>query len=784
MKDRIKEYLQDKGKVTVNDLAQALGKDGSKDFRELIKTLSLMERKHQIRFEEDGSLTLEVKEKHEITLKGIFHAHKNGFGFVSLEGEEDDLFVGKNDVNYAIDGDTVEVVIKKVADRNKGTAAEAKIIDILEHSLTTVVGQIVLDQEKPKYAGYIRSKNQKISQPIYVKKPALKLEGTEVLKVFIDKYPSKKHDFFVASVLDVVGHSTDVGIDVLEVLESMDIVSEFPEAVVKEAKSVPDAPSQKDMEGRLDLRDEITFTIDGADAKDLDDAVHIKALKNGNLELGVHIADVSYYVTEGSALDKEALNRATSVYVTDRVVPMLPERLSNGICSLNPQVDRLTQSAIMEIDKHGRVVNYTITQTVIKTSFRMTYSDVNDILAGDEEKRQEYQKIVPSIELMAKLHEILESMRVKRGALNFDTNEAKILVDKQGKPVDIVLRQRGVAERMIESFMLMANETVAEHFSKLDLPFIYRIHEEPKAEKVQKFIDYASSFGLRIYGTASEISQEALQDIMRTVEGEPYADVLSMMLLRSMQQARYSEHNHGHYGLAADYYTHFTSPIRRYPDLLVHRMIRDYGHSKEIAEHFEQVIPEIATQSSNRERRAIEAEREVEAMKKAEYMEEYVGEEYDAVVSSIVKFGLFVELPNTVEGLIHITNLSEFYHFNERDLTLRGEKSGTTFRVGQQIRIRVERADKMTSEIDFSYIPSEFDVIEKGLKDSSRNDRGRGSSRRSDKKEDKRKSGRSNDKRKHSSKDKKKKGKKPFYKEVAKKGAKHGKGRGKGRRTK
>ena len=276
MKDKIKDYLQEKGRVTVNDLAQALGKDGSKDFRELIKTLSLMERKHQIRFGEDGSLTLDQKKKHEITLKGVFHAHKNGFGFVTLEGEEDDLFVGKNDVNYAIDGDTVEVVIKKVADRNKGTAAEAKIIDILEHSLTTVVGQIVLDQEKPKYAGYIRSKNQKISQPIYVKKPAIKLEGTEVLKVFIDKYPSKKHDFFVASVLDVVGHSTDAGIDVLEVLESMDIVSEFPEAVLKEAESVPEAPSQKDMEGRLDLRGENTFTIDGADAKDLDlSLIHI-----------------------------------------------------------------------------------------------------------------------------------------------------------------------------------------------------------------------------------------------------------------------------------------------------------------------------------------------------------------------------------------------------------------------------------------------------------------------------------------------------------------------------
>ena len=781
MKDKIKEYLQEKGRVTVNDLAQALGKDGSKDFRELIKTLSLMERKHQIRFEDDGSLCLDQKKKHEITLKGIFHAHKNGFGFVSIEGEEDDLFVGKNDVNYAIDGDTVEVVIKKVADRNKGTAAEAKIIDILEHSLTTVVGQIVLDEEKPKYAGYIRSKNQKISQPIYVKKPALKLEGTEVLKVFIDKYPSKKHDFFVAGVLDVVGHSTDAGIDVLEVLESMDIVSEFPEAVLKEAESVPEAPSEKDMEGRLDLRDEITFTIDGADAKDLDDAVHIKPLKNGNLELGVHIADVSYYVTEGSALDKEALNRATSVYVTDRVVPMLPERLSNGICSLNPQVDRLTQSAIMEIDKHGRVVNYTITQTVIKTSFRMTYSAVNDILAGDEEKRQEFKKIVPSIELMAKLHERLENMREKRGALNFDTSEAKILVDKKGKPVDIVLRQRGVAERMIESFMLIANETVAEHFSKLDLPFIYRIHEEPKAEKVQKFIDYASSFGLRIYGTASEISQEALQDIMRAVEGEPYADVLSMMLLRSMQQARYSEHNHGHYGLAADYYTHFTSPIRRYPDLLVHRMIRDYGRSKEIAEHFEQVIPEIASQSSSRERRAIEAEREVESMKKAEYMEEFVGEEFDGVVSSVVKFGLFVELPNTVEGLIHVTNLPEFYSYNERTMTLQGEKSGVVFKVGQQIRIKLVRADKATGEIDFEYLPSEFDLVEK----TSKSDRGRSGRKR--RREDDKCSHSSKEKGNRDKKDKKsKKGKsqKAFYKELVKKGAKHGKGRRKGRRAK
>ncbi|RHE81887.1 ribonuclease R [Streptococcus anginosus] len=777
MKEEILSYLREKKEASIDELAQGLGKEKAKDFRNLVKTISEMERKRQLSFSNAGKIQLH-KEKQMLTLKGTFHAHKNGFGFVTLNEEEDDLFIGRNDVNYAIDGDTVEVSITKIADRSKVTSAEAKVIDVLEHSLKTAVGQLILDEEKPKYAGYIRSKNQKISQPIYIKKPALILDGTEILKVEIDKYPTKKHDFFVANVLDVVGHKDDPGIDVLEVLESMDIVSEFPERVLKEASTIPEALSEKDFEGRLDLRNEITFTIDGADAKDLDDAVHIKKLKNGHFELGVHIADVSYYVKEGSELDKEALNRATSVYVTDRVVPMLPERLSNGICSLNPNVDRLTQSAIMEIDQKGQVVKHTITQTIIKTTFRMTYSDVNDIITGDKEKRAAFKTIVPSIEQMTELHTILEMMRYKRGALNFDTKEAKILVNKTGRPVDIVLRQRGLAERMIESFMLVANETVAEHFARLNLPFIYRIHEEPKAEKVQKFIDYASTFGVRVYGTANSMSQSALQDIMKAVHGQPYEEVLSMMLLRSMQQARYSEHNHGHYGLAAEFYTHFTSPIRRYPDLLVHRMVRDYGHSKEIAEHFEQVIPDIASQSSSRERRAIEAEREVEAMKKAEFMEEFVGEEFDGIVSSVVKFGLFVELPNTVEGLIHVTNLPEFFHYNERNLTLQGEKSGVVFRVGQQIHIKLVRADKATGEIDFEYLPSEYDVIEK--RKQSNRDRRQQSHQDNRGRRDKSPKGKvSRDK-----KSKKNKGKKPFYKEVVKKGSKNGKGRRKGRSAK
>ena len=766
MNDKIITYLETREKVTVNELAEALEMTGAKKFPKLIKEISTLESQGKLRFNDAGMLSLRKKQekKKEVTVTGIFRANKAGFGFLIVDENEDDMFIGRNDVGYAIDGDTVEAVIKKPANRLKGTAAEAKIVGIVERSLKTVVGKFILDDEKPKYAGYIKSKNQKIQQKIYIKKEPVVLDGTEIIKVDIDKYPTRGHDYFVGQVRDIVGHQGDVGIDVLEVLESMDIVSDFPDDVLAEANAVPNAPTNKDLIGRVDLRQEVTFTIDGADAKDLDDAVHIKLLDNGHFELGVHIADVSYYVTEGSALNREAVARGTSVYVTDRVVPMLPERLSNGICSLNPNVDRLTQSCLMEIDRKGRVVNHQICQSVINTTFRMTYSDVNAILAGDDELAEKYQPIVESIHHMADLHAILEKMRVRRGALNFDTNEAKIIINDKGMPVDIVLRQRGVAERMIESFMLAANETVAEHFSKRKLPFIYRIHEEPKAEKLQKFLDYASIFGIHIHGTANKITQQALQEFMAKVENKPGADVLNMMLLRSMQQARYSEHNHGHYGLAAEYYTHFTSPIRRYPDLLVHRMIREYTQvTDEKIEHFRQVIPELATSSSALERRAIDAERVVEAMKKAEYMEEYVGEEFEGVVSSVVKFGLFIELPNTIEGLIHITTLPEFYNYNERTMTLQGEKSGKVFRVGQPIKIKLVRADKETGDIDFEYLPSEYDVIEKVKK--SRKDRSNKDKRRP--KSDQAKDHKS--KKRKGSKPAKKSGKKPFYKEVAKK---------------
>lgn len=764
MRENIIQYLKEHGKSDINTIAAALDMAGAKKFPSLIKEISQMESKRLLRFSDDGTIALRKpkEEKKEITIQGVFRANKAGFGFLHVNDDEDDMFIGRNDVGYAIDGDTVEVIVKKTGDRLKGTSAEAKVVGIVERSLQTVVGRFILDDEKPKYAGYIKSKNQKIQQKIYIKKEPVLLDGTEIIKVDIEKYPTRGHDYFVGNVRDIVGHQGDVGIDVLEVLESMDIVSEFPDDVLAEANAISDSPSSKDLIGRVDLRQEITFTIDGADAKDLDDAIHIKPLANGNYELGVHIADVSYYVTEGSALDREAVARGTSVYVTDRVVPMLPERLSNGICSLNPNVDRLTQSAIMEIDSNGRVLNHQICQSVIKTTYRMTYSAVNDMIAGDQESLETYAAIAESVEHMVKLHKILEKMRVKRGALNFDTSEARIIVNDKGMPVDIVVRQRGIAERMIESFMLAANECVAEHFAKAKLPFIYRIHEEPKAEKLQKFIDYASVFGIQIQGTANKITQEALQNFMAKVEGKPGAEVLNMMLLRSMQQARYSENNHGHYGLAAEYYTHFTSPIRRYPDLLVHRMIRDYTQATEDKrDHFAQVIPELASSSSRLERRAIDAERVVEAMKKAEYMEEYVGDEFDGIVASVVKFGLFVELPNTIEGLIHITSLPEYYQYNERTMTLQGEKSGKVFKVGQAIRVKLTKADKETGDIDFEYLPSEFDVIEKVSKETkskAHNHKGPRHQKKTPKTEQEEKAG-----------SKKRKSRKPFYKDVAKK---------------
>ena len=770
----IEDYTLNLGKksISINNMAEELNLVESADFAKLIKIIANMEAQGKIIFTDQGEIALPKEElKSGSEIEGIFHANAQGFGFVTIDSDEPDVFIAKGRTKHALDNDTVLVQIKKPANQLTDSAAEGSVVEIKNHAVTSMIGTFTAfspeEVEESDLLGYITGRNRKMPYRLYLSPKGLNPENNQVVKAEITHYLDDDYpDSMQGLATEIIGDSDDAGIDVLEVLEGMEIKSDFPEEVLEQANKIPEEVSESDLKDRIDYRDEIIFTIDGADAKDLDDAVHIKRLKNGNYELGVHIADVSHYVTEGSPLDLEAFERGTSVYVTDRVVPMLPERLSNGICSLNPRVNRLTQSCVMEIDQSGRVVDYQISQSVIKTVERMTYSDVNEMIKQDPEMLEKYSNISESVKDMTNLHHILEDMRHRRGALDFDTDEAKIVVDDKGNPIDIVKRSRGTAEKMIESFMLIANETVAKNFADKDLPFIYRIHEHPNAEKLTRFIDFASAFGLPVQGTAKQMSQLDLQNFMSRAKGTPGEAVLSTMLLRSMQQARYSEANLGHYGLAAENYTHFTSPIRRYPDLLVHRLIREMNHPsvKEI-EKWQEKIPEIASHSSDRERRAVDAEREVEKMKKAEYMEDFVGQEFTGVISSVTKFGFFVGLENTIEGLVHVKSLkNEFYDYDERSMMLRGEKSGKVFKVGQEIKVKLTKSDKMTGDIDFEYIPSDLDIVEK--------------SKKVNRQKNKKKSTSNSDRSKSTNKSKsssKKKNNQPFYQKVAKNGKKGGK---------
>ena len=713
MKETIINYLKEHGKSSVNDIAQALNHAGGEKFPQLIKAISAMESKGQLRFNRDGSVSLRPKKENpnQVTVEGVFRANKNGFGFLHVDDSEDDMFIGRNDVGHAIDGDTVAVVIKKPADRLRGTAAEARVVEIVERSLKTVVGKFILSDEKEPYAGYIKSKNQKIQQPIYIKKEPVALDGTEIIKVDIEKYPNRHYDYFVGSVRDIIGHQGDAGIDVLEVLESMDIVSEFPEDVMAEAEAVPDAPSQEDLVGRVDLRQEVTFTIDGADAKDLDDAVHIKRLPNGNFELGVHIADVSHYVTENSPLDKEALKRGTSVYLVDRVIPMLPHKLSNGICSLNAGTDRLALSCLMEIDGKGNVIGHRIAETLIQVDRRMTYTAVNAIVTDrDPDVMEEYKDFVPMFDLMKELADILRERRKKRGSIDFDFPESKIILDEKGRPVDIKPYERNAATKIIEDFMLMANETIAEDYFWQELPFLYRTHDYPDPEKMKRLGTFINNFGYTIRTQNGEVHPKELQKLLDKIEGTPEEALISRLTLRSMKQAKYTTVCTGHFGLAANYYTHFTSPIRRYPDLQIHRIIKENlrrGLSDRRFAHYDSILPEVAVQCSSMERRADEAERETDKLKKCEYMSKRIGKEYDGVISGVTNWGLYVELPNTVEGLIRVNDLTgDYFVFDEEHMELVGEMTRKSYKLGQKIRVQVADTDKLTRTIDF--IPAKW----------------------------------------------------------------------------
>ena len=705
LQQRILAFMknEDYKPMTVAEIEEVFELSEAEEFKELVKTLVKMEAQGLIVRSRSNRYGLPERMN---LLRGRFIGHSKGFGFVAPDEEGmDDIFIPPHEINGALNGDTVLIRVLK---ETSGDRREGTVTKIVERGKTSFVGTF----QANRGFGFVVPDDKKMSMDIFVAKEDTlgAVDGHKVV-VEITNWPDQVKSA-TGMITKILGHRNDPGVDILSIIYKHDIPPEFPEEVVEAATQVPEEITEQDLIGRRDLRNETIVTIDGADAKDLDDAVTVTKNADGTYKLGVHIADVSYYVTQDSILDKEAYDRATSVYLTDRVIPMIPHRLSNGICSLNPQVDRLTLSCEMIIDSAGQVIKHEIFQSVIKTTERMTYTDVYKILEERDENPElveRYKPLIPMFELMAELAQVLRNRRMSRGAIDFDFKESKVLVQEDGWPIDIVLRERTVAERLIEEFMLVANETVAEHFHWMELPFIYRIHEDPKPEKLQRFFEFVTNFGLVIKGTGNSVHPKALQEILKSIEGLPEEPVISTMLLRSLQQAKYYPESIGHFGLSADYYTHFTSPIRRYPDLIVHRLIRTYlingDTSKETVVHWNSVMGEIAEHTSERERRAVDAERDTDALKKAQYMSDKIGEEFIGMVSSITNFGIFVELPNTVEGLVHISNMTDdYYRFEDRMMTMIGERTGRQFRIGDEVKIRVSNVNIEESAIDFEIV--------------------------------------------------------------------------------
>ncbi|WP_282020811.1 ribonuclease R [Planomicrobium okeanokoites] len=687
--------------LTVQEIEEQFGFEDADEFKELVKTL--------VKLEEKGLLVRSRANRYGVPermnlMSGKFIGHPRGFGFVAYdEAGQDDIFIPPTEVNGAINGDRVMV---RISESSGGDRREGAIIRILERGTTQVVGTF----QDNRGFGFVISDDKKMNMDIFIAKDDTlgAIDGHKVV-VEITGWPEGRKSA-TGMVKQILGHKNDPGVDILSIIHKHGIEVEFPPAVLDEANAVPDEIDPEDINDRRDLRNEQIVTIDGADAKDLDDAVQVVKMDDGTYKLGVHIADVSHYITEGSEMDREAYDRATSVYLTDRVIPMIPHRLSNGICSLNPQVDRLTLSCEMIFNDQGEVISHEIFQSVIRTSARMTYTDVYEILEQDnQELKEKYSELVPMFELMKELASILRDKRMRRGAIDFDFKESKVLVDEDGNPTDVVVRERTVAERLIEEYMLAANETVAEHFHHMEVPSLYRIHEDPKPEKLQRFFEFVTNFGIVVKGTGNEIHPRALQEIVESIEGTPEEPVISTMLLRSMQQAKYSAESLGHFGLSTEFYTHFTSPIRRYPDLIIHRLIRTYLIEKDLSKstlmHWEANMDDIATHTSERERRAVEAERDTDALKKTQFMADKIGEEFTGIVSSVTNFGLFIELPNTIEGLVHVSNMTDdFYRFDDRQMMMIGERSNRQFRIGDEVEIKVIGVKPEESAIDFEIV--------------------------------------------------------------------------------
>ena len=700
MREEIIELLgKEKRALSATEICDKLNLNTAGELKKLLDDLRILEEGYTVyRSNKDKYMLFENSH----LLKGRLSVNKKGFGFVIVDGRDEDIYIDAKNMNGALNNDLV--VVEELKGQN-GKKTEGRVVKVLKKENNLIVGEYKIIDGNPHFI----PDDKKLRMEIILDNKDLDdLVDGHKIQVSIVKEMGKYK--YLGEVVKIIGHKNDPGVDILSIIYDHGINDVFTDEVMEEVNALPSEVLDSDRKGRKDLTDMTIFTIDGDDTKDIDDAISISK-KGENYILGVHIADVSYYVKEGTALYKEAYSRGTSVYLVDRVVPMLPHKLSNGICSLNPNVDRLAISCIMEITPNGKIVSHDIFESIIRSRIQMTYKKVNKIL-NDEETPEGYEPFKDDLKLMWELAKILRKEKLSRGYLDFDVDEPKILVDENCKPYDVVLRERGKGENMIEDFMIAANETVAEHVFYMGLPFVYRVHEVPDNEKVEEFLNSISMLGYHVVGDRNFVYPKSMKKILDQLRDKEGFEILSTLLLRCMKKAVYKPENLGHYGLASKCYTHFTSPIRRFPDTTVHNLLRKYifnePNDKELnrlIEYWEENLPALCDHASEKERDSIDCERDVESMKMAEYMESHIGEEYDGTISSVMNFGLFVQLDNMIEGLVHISEIKgDYYTFDETTHTLRGEKKDKMYKLGQKVRVVVTNASKENSTIDFNLV--------------------------------------------------------------------------------
>ena len=697
MKDKIVGILKNSDKaLTIYDLEDKLHLLDVDELQELQTCLSELE-KDAVIYHSNKDKYMMLEDSH--LKRGIMRANKKGFGFVDIDDSDVDVYISEEHMNGALHDDIVlvEITSKKGIDRLEG-----RVVKIINREKDTYVGEINFEGD----TGIVSLDDNKLKIKVQIPRDK-SMNAVDGHKVVVRLGKRIDNSRFMGEVVEIIGHKNDPGIDILSIVKKYNIETDFPDDVKEQLKNIPSEVSEEECKNRRDLRNEMIFTIDGDDTKDIDDAVSIHRKPNGNYVLGVHIADVSYYVKEGSPLDNDAMERGTSVYLVDRVIPMLPHELSNGICSLNPNVSRLAISCVMEFDSHGKQIDYEIFESVIKSRIQMTYKKVNSILEKNIVP-EGYEEYADSLRMMADLAEILRKAKENRGYIDFEVDEAKILVNEKCEPTEIVLRDRGVGENLIEDFMIAANECVATHIYFMNLPFIYRVHEVPKEEKIRSFLGFIGGLGYQINGNLKDNNPKSIQRLIKFLKDKKEFKILSKLLLRSMQKAVYKPVNLGHFGLASKCYTHFTSPIRRYPDTTVHRLLRTYLFQHKLDDntisHWEDKLVYVADHSSAKERSSIDCEREVEDMKMAQYMEGHIGEEFEGMISSVMSFGIFVELDNLIEGLVSIKDMKGFFNYDEDRMTLTNEKSHVKYTIGERIKVRVIRASKEAKTIDFEIV--------------------------------------------------------------------------------